>query len=182
MISMIACVDNDFGIGKDNELLTKIPEDMDHFKQETIGNTCVFGRKTAESLPKGKPLKDRTNIVLTRDANFEMEGFQVVNEVKDILDMSKDKHIYICGGSEIYDLFMPYADNILLTSLSKTYDADTFFPYSSMGLWIMGAMNGGLAITETEYEYGIEARAKGSHEGVDYTILNYIRYAKGRQS
>lgn len=179
MISMIACVDNNFGIGKDNELLTKIPEDMNHFKRETVGSICVFGRKTAESLPNKSPLPERQNIILTTELGYRLDGFDIVHDPQDILELGKIKDVYICGGAEIYELFMPYADNILLTSLSKTYDADTFFPHASMGLWLMGAMNENLAITETEYEYGIESRAKGSYEDIDYTILNYIRYTKG---
>lgn len=175
MINLIACVDNNFGIGKNNDLLIRIPDDMKHFKNETIGGVCVFGRKTAESLPNKQPLSDRRNIILTHNPYYKLEGFEIYNDVKDILDLSINNDIYICGGAEIYKLFMQYADSITLTSLSETYDADVYFPYAMMGLWMQGAMADSLAISEGAFNFSIEALGAGSYEGVDYAILKYIR-------
>lgn len=174
MITIIACVDNDWGIGKDNQLLVKIPQDMKHFKNHTVGNVCVFGRKTAESLPHGKPLPNRRNIIMTRNLENSIDGFESSTDVKYILDLSKEHEVYICGGAEIYELFMPYTDRIILTSLSQSYDADTYFPHISMYNWLMNNMNEGLSVKGKRYT-DIRLSDRGKHDNVNYIILEYSK-------
>lgn len=117
-ISMIAAIEINLGIGKDNMLPWHIPNDLKHFKNITNGHTVVMGRKTYESI--GKPLPNRTNIVLSR--THPEWSLQL------ILDTAKQNDVFIIGGSEIYNLFMPYADKLYLTLIHKNYECDKFFP------------------------------------------------------
>nr|AIA14327.1 Dihydrofolate reductase [uncultured bacterium]AIA14364.1 Dihydrofolate reductase [uncultured bacterium] len=128
-ISAIAAIVNNRGLGKDNELLVRIPEDLARFKKLTSGHTVIMGRKTYESI--GKPLPNRTNIVVTRDAKYEAEGCQVVFSVEEALDLGRQlepEEIFIIGGGKIYDEMLPYTERLYLTQVEKEVEADTFFP------------------------------------------------------
>lgn len=135
-IIMIAMSTINNGIGKNGELLGKYPKDLRHFQQHTTGHTVVMGRKTWESLPK-KPLADRTNIVLTKDRTFQAEGATVLHSVEDVLKTTKHlEKVFIIGGGEIYEQFMPHADTIIMTHAHMTDDeADTFFPHIDIKEW-----------------------------------------------
>ncbi len=128
MINIIAVIDKNNAIGKDNKLLTHLPEDLKKFKKITKGNIIVMGRKTYESLPT-KPLADRENIVLSRE-NINIEGAKVVHNIEEILYLAKttDKEVFICGGQTIYQQFMQYADKLYITHIFHQFDADTYFP------------------------------------------------------
>lgn len=131
MIKLIACIDENNGLGYNNKLLTKLPNDMQHFKQLTTGNTIVMGRKTFESI--GHALPNRTNIVLTRNENFKAENilrFSSVNEVlRHYYSYFVQSDLYICGGEEIYKQFLGHADEVLLTVVCNKFDqVDTYFP------------------------------------------------------
>ena len=133
MISMIAAVDENNGLGKNNELLWSYPEDMKFFKKMTMGKVVVMGRKTYESI--GKTLKGRTNIVISRDWRFNPEGVHVMR-LESVCSMSMvDTSIIVIGGGEIYRQMLPYATTIYLTRIPGNYEADTFFPEMSMGVW-----------------------------------------------
>lgn len=137
-IIMIACLDMNFGIGDDKgNLLFDLPKDMEHFKSITTGKTVVMGRKTWDSLPV-KPLPKRKNIVLTKDESFKVEGnAKVVNSIEEVLELSKSKDIYIIGGAEIYNQFMPHADKLILTHVhSVNFSGRVFFPEYDMQEWI----------------------------------------------
>jgi dihydrofolate reductase len=135
MIKMIACVDADGGIGKDNKLLPHLPKDLEHFKNTTLGEVCVFGRKTYDSLPF-KPLKDRVNVVLTRNKKASYEGCKTARSIEEVVKMSKEQDIYICGGDNVYEQFMPHADELIISQLEEVYDADTFFPEINSNIWL----------------------------------------------
>lgn len=168
MITIIACVDNSWGIGKDNDLLVNIPQDMKHFKNETTGNVCVFGRKTAESLPDSKPLPNRRNILLTRDRlNNSLAGFETMESIDEVLSLAKEEDVYICGGAEVYELFLPHANRVVLTALSETYESDTKFPHMAMHDWYVAKSKTGLSIRNIDM---------GEHEGVNYTIFEYLEW------
>lgn len=141
MIALIACIDKEFNIGKNNELLFNFKQDKEIFKRLTTDNVVVMGRKTFESLPGKKPLKDRTNIILTRDLNYHVSYANdviVVNDYDTALDIIKEfeefgKEIYIIGGGEIYNLFKTVCDTIILTEVDTVVkDADTKFPSDIM--------------------------------------------------
>lgn len=130
-MNLIVNVDKDWGIGKQEDLLEKIPEDLKFFKEMTLGKTIIMGRVTFESLPNGKPLKNRNHIVLTNNKNFEYEGVVVchsIREVFDIITNLKAEDVFVVGGGQIYKEFLPYCQKAYITKVLKTHDADTFFP------------------------------------------------------
>ncbi len=129
-MKFIVAFDLNYGIGKDGDLLLKIPEDMKFFKEKTIGNIVVMGRKTYNTLPYKKPLKDRHNIILTRDPLFEADGFTIYNDIQKVFELEKlnsKEDIYIIGGSEIYRYFLKYCDMGYATRIINKYNADKFF-------------------------------------------------------
>lgn len=129
-MNLIAAVSNNWGIGKDGDLLFHIKEDMKFFKETTINNVVVMGRKTLESFPNGNPLKDRVNIVLTRNAEFKKDGTVTVNSVDELLEEIKkyDEEVFVIGGGEVYSLLLPYCDKAYITKVNADKEADTFLP------------------------------------------------------
>ena len=137
MISAIVCVDNNWGIGSNNDLLVSIPEDMKRFKEKTVGNVVIMGRKTYESLPV-KPLPNRVNVVVTSDVekikkdNADGVAFITMDCAKVYLDTLTTYSLidyYIIGGGQIYKELLPYCDCVYVTKVNRTYEnADTFFP------------------------------------------------------
>lgn len=133
MISAIVAVDENWGIGSNNQLLVHIPEDMKHFKALTRERVIVMGRKTWDSLPK-KPLPDRLNLVITRQGRKfdDMTAFIDMEEAKiRIREAAKDKddEWFIIGGGQIYKELLPFCDRVYVTKIFKEYDnVDTYFP------------------------------------------------------
>ncbi len=130
-MQMIAAADEKWGIGKDGKLLVSIPADMKFFQSATTGHTVVMGRKTLESFPGRKPLKNRRNIVLTSNPDYTIEGAEVVHSVEEVIDKIKDlssDDVFCIGGEQIYRLLLPYCDTALITRIDHVYDADAFMP------------------------------------------------------
>ena len=130
-MNMIVCVSRNWGIGKDNQLLFHIPDDLKQFKALTTGKVVIMGHNTLKSLPGGKPLPNRTNIVLSRNPNLVVEGATVCNSVQDVLiEVSGLPHsdVFIIGGEAIYKIFLPYCRRALITRVDAAPDADAFFP------------------------------------------------------
>lgn len=130
-MNMIVAVDANWAIGNKNKLLVSIPADMKFFRETTSGNVVVMGRKTLESFPNGLPLKNRTNIILTKDPDFQVKGGIVVHSMEEALEEIKkypSDQVYIIGGDSIYRQFLPYADLIHVTKIDHVYAADTYFP------------------------------------------------------
>ena len=126
---MIYCADANWGIGKNNQLLVHIPEDLkDRFKALTLGHPVIMGRKTLESLPGGKGLPGRENIVLSRTMPKASEGLTVLRSVEEILcyAASLEKDAFVIGGGEIYRQLMPYCAGAYVTKVPEAFDADTF--------------------------------------------------------
>ena len=128
MLIAIAAVSSNWGIGKDNDLLFDIPEDKKFFRQNTLNNTVIMGRKTLESLPGGKPFKNRRNIILSRNEEFVCEGAEVCHSIDETLNLIKDGDAYVIGGGEIYKELLPYCKRVLITKIDACSEADTFFP------------------------------------------------------
>ncbi len=128
---LIAAVDKNWAIGKDNSLLVHIPADQRFFRETTTGNVVVMGRKTLESFPNGKPLKNRENIVLSRNNGFSPEGVTVVRDLPSLLEKisnyPKDT-VFCIGGASVYKELMPYCDKALITKIDEAYEADAYFP------------------------------------------------------
>ncbi len=136
-ISIIAVLDKNNAIGKDNKLLCHLPADLKHFKDITKGCTVVMGQNTYESLPNGA-LPNRRNIVLSKDKAFKCEGCEVVNSVNELFNICKeDKEIFIIGGAQIYKLFIEKADKLYLTWVHHEFEADTYFPEINRNNWII---------------------------------------------
>ena len=130
-MKMIVAADKKWGIGRDNKLLVSIPVDMKSFRAATTGQVIVMGRKTLESFPGGKPLKNRVNLVLTGDRNYRAEGATVLHSVEEVLEELKnypDKEAWCIGGGSIYRQFLPFTDEVDVTRIEHVYEADTFFP------------------------------------------------------
>ena len=121
----IVAIDNNWGIGKNNDLLVSIPEDMKFFKETTMNKTVVMGRKTLESFPGGKPLKNRKNIVLTRSKITE--DCLVCSNMEDVLRIT-DNDSFVIGGGSIYRQFLPYIDTFYVTKIYKDLEATVFIP------------------------------------------------------
>lgn len=134
-ISMIVAMDMNNGIGKDGDMPWHLSADLKFFKKTTMGFPIVMGRKTFESLPFG-PLKGRRNIVISRDKDLKIEGAEVIQKPEDVFDLFKeDEEIFVIGGGSIYKLFMPYADQLFITIIDHSYEADTFFPDVDSETW-----------------------------------------------
>jgi dihydrofolate reductase len=134
MISIIVAVAENNVIGKDNKLIWHLPKDLKHFKETTTGHYIIQGRKTFESF--GKPLPNRTTLIVTRNKNYKAEGCIVVNSLQEALDIAIDeKEVFIIGGGEIYKQAMPIADRIYLTKVHQLFDGDTFFPEIKLKEW-----------------------------------------------
>lgn len=129
-MKMIVCVSENFGIGLNNDLLFSLPPDMKFFRETTSGKVVVMGRGTLDSFPGGRPLKNRTNIVLTRDRDFAREGAVVCHSTEDVLDYAKQfdtDDVFIIGGGQIYEMFRPHCNEALVTKVRETVECDTFF-------------------------------------------------------
>jgi dihydrofolate reductase len=138
MISLIAAVDKNFGIGNHGDLpWPSITADMRYFSQTTKGHTVIMGRKTWESLPRQyRPLPDRRNIVITRDTTFEASNAEVVFSVDEALQKTaNEEEVFIIGGSEIYRLFAEHADKLYLTFIDHKFEVDTYFPIKDLSEW-----------------------------------------------
>jgi dihydrofolate reductase len=134
-ISIIAAIGSNYELGKDNQLLWHISDDMKRFKKLTSGHPVIMGRKTFESFKNG-PLTNRRNIVLTNNLHFNPTGVEVVHNVDklfEILDMETES--FIIGGETIYRLFLPLAYRMYLTLIDRSYDADAFFPQFNINEW-----------------------------------------------
>lgn len=135
IISLVAAVDKNNGIGYKGFLPWHIPDELKYFKKITLEKPVIMGRKTYLSLPK-KPLPNRQNIVLTKDINFKAFGCEIAHSLKEALELSKNnKEIMIIGGLEIYKLFLPIANMIYLSKIKKEFICDTFFPKIDWSKW-----------------------------------------------
>jgi dihydrofolate reductase len=133
IVAIIVAIGENHAIGKNNQLLWHMPNDLKHFKDVTSGRTIIMGRKTFDSV--GKPLPRRRNIVVTRQ-DITIPGCEVVKSIEDGLALCKDDdEVFIGGGAEIYKLAMHLTDRIYLTVIHKNFDADTFFPEIDPGQW-----------------------------------------------
>ena len=133
-ITLIAATSENNALGKDNQLIWHLSEDLKRFKRLTQGHAVVMGRKTFESLPKALP--NRKNIILTRNKEFQAEGAWVAHTVEEALNLTDgDEQPFVIGGGEIYSLLLPFADKIELTRVHDTFEADTFFPEINLQNW-----------------------------------------------
>ena len=160
-MKIIVAIAENNAIGKAGDLLCYLPNDLKHFKEITSGATVVMGKKTFFSLPR-RPLPNRRNIVLTRDASFQHEGVDIAHSIEELQTiLANDEKVFIIGGGEVYKQFMPLAKQLYITHIHHIWDdADTFFPAIDTQLW---------QLTEEEYH---EADEKHLYP---YTFATYNR-------
>ena len=163
-MNLIVAVDKNWAIGKDNKLLVSIPQDMKFFRETTTGKVVVMGRKTLESFPGGQPLKKRTNIVLTRDKNYQVKDAVIVHSVDELLEELKnydEKEIYVIGGESIYRALLPYCKVAHVTKIDHAYEADTYFPnLDEMNEWEVTGVSEEQTYFDLEYEFVRYERVK----------------------
>lgn len=128
-VSIIVAHDDNLGIGRNNQLLWHISDDLKRFKKLTLNHPIIMGRKTYESI--GRPLPGRTNIVITRNKELKIEGCRITNSLDEAIKLAKEEdneEIFIIGGGEIYKQALPLTDKLYITKVEGNYNADVFFP------------------------------------------------------
>lgn len=135
MIKIVVAMGLDNEIGNDNQLLWHLPRDLKRFKEITSGHPIIMGRKTFESI--GKPLPNRTNIVVSRKIDWFQEGVLIVGSLKEALKFAKkiDEDLFIIGGGTIYEQTIEIADRLEVTLVKANLEADTFFPKIDEKIW-----------------------------------------------
>lgn len=164
-MNLIAAVDKNWAIGLKNKLLVRIPEDQRFFRETTTGKVVVMGRKTLESFPNGLPLKNRTNIVLTKDRNYDAKGAIVVHSLEELLKKLAEypsQDVYIIGGESIYRQLLPYCDVAHITKIDYAYEADSWFPnLDELSEWQIVADSEEQTYFNLEYYFYRYERRKG---------------------
>ncbi len=130
-MNLIVAVDKNWAIGNKGKLLVSIPNDHKMFREETTGKVVVLGRKTLETFPGGLPLKNRTNIILSGDKDYQVKDAVIVHSIEELLDELKkypSESIYIIGGDSVYRQLLPYCSTAHVTKIEHAYDADAYFP------------------------------------------------------
>lgn len=129
-LCLIAAVARDGAIGFQNQLLVHLPADLQHFKNCTMGCPVIMGHHTWLSLPpRFRPLPGRRNIVLSRQSGLQIEGAQTAHSLEQALDITRDApRVFVIGGAQIYAQALPFADELILTEIDRTYPADAWFP------------------------------------------------------
>ena len=159
-MKLIVAVDEQWGIGRNNELLFSIPEDKIFFKESTVGKIVVMGHNTLKSLPSSLPLKNRINIILTRDNSIKIAGAIVcgsINQLGSVLSMCLSDEVFVIGGHSIYAQLIDYCDEAYVTKIFSKKNADRFFPN------IDAADNWEI----------IEKSQTKTFDGIDYCFLKY---------
>ncbi|MFT3984323.1 MAG: dihydrofolate reductase [Lachnospiraceae bacterium] len=130
-MNLIVAVDKNWAIGNKGKLLVSIPNDHKMFREETTGKVVVLGRKTLETFPGGLPLKNRTNIILSGDKDYQVKDAVIVHSIEELLEELKkypSESIYIIGGDSVYRQMLPYCSTAHVTKIEHAYDADAYFP------------------------------------------------------
>lgn len=133
-VILIAAVGSNGVIGRDNDLPWRIREDLQHFKQVTLGHTLVMGRKTYDSI--GRPLPGRRTVVVTRQPDWSAAGVEAANDLETALKLADGKDVYVAGGGEIYRAALPYADRLELTEVDQSPAGDVTFPVFDRSHWL----------------------------------------------
>ncbi|MDE5695867.1 MAG: dihydrofolate reductase [Lachnospiraceae bacterium] len=163
-MNIIAAVDNNWAIGFQNSLLVRIPRDQQMFREMTEGKVIVIGRKTLETFPQKQPLKNRVNIILSRDTKYAVKGAIVVHSVEELLEELKKydtNDVYVAGGADVYAQLLPYCDTAHITKVDYTYQADAYFPrLDGMEDWKMTAASEEQTYFDLEYYFQKYERKK----------------------
>jgi dihydrofolate reductase len=141
IVSLIVATPINLAIGKNNQLIWNLPKDMKFFMETTTGHPVIMGRKNYESIPKKfRPLKNRTNVIITRNKKYAADGCIVVNSIEDsikVLEKENYEEVFVIGGGEIYKRFLEnnLIDRMYITHIEQAFDGDTFFPKVDFSQW-----------------------------------------------
>ncbi|MCK5822787.1 MAG: dihydrofolate reductase [Bacteroidales bacterium] len=151
--SIIVAIAENYAIGKDNELLWHISDDLKRFKKLTSGHTVIMGQNTFDSLPNGA-LPKRTNIVITFNKELKIPGCIMAYSIEDaIKKCDLNQEVFVIGGGSIYEQFLEFADKIYITLVHKNFDADTFFPKIDSNKWSIIEQTDFPADDKSKYAY-----------------------------
>lgn len=154
MLKILVAFDENRVIGKNNALIWHLPADLKRFKALTTGHVIIMGRKTFESI--GRPLPNRTTVVISRQQDLKIEGVILAHSVEEAIlkakSISRDD-IFIVGGAEIYQLSLPLADQILVTQLHDIFEGDAFFPEISPAIWEVAKQERGITDEQNAYQF-----------------------------
>lgn len=126
-MNLIVAVDENWAIGKDGDQLIYLKEDLKRFRTLTSGHTVILGRKTLATFPGGRPLKNRRNLILSRNPQFQTEGAEVFSSVEELVKRA-DGDAFVIGGASVYEQLLPYCDTAYITKIHAGFPADTYFP------------------------------------------------------
>lgn len=126
-MNLIVAVDQNWAIGKDGDQLVYLKEDLKRFRTLTSGHTVILGRKTLTTFPGGRPLKNRHNLILSRNPQFQAEGAEVFTSVEELVQQA-DGDAFVIGGASVYEQLLPYCDTAYITKIHAGFPADTYFP------------------------------------------------------
>lgn len=161
-MNLIVAVDKNWAIGNNGQLLEHLKGDMINFKNKTTGNIIVVGRETVSTFPGGKPLINRTNIILTRNKAFNLDGGIIAHSTEELLEILKDYNtddVFVVGGSSVYEQLLPYVKVAYITKFHKEHTADRYFPNLDL-----------------ISEWTLKSSSEVFHEnGVDYSFHTYKR-------
>lgn len=163
MLSIIVAKAKNNIIGKDNQLIWHLPEDLKRFKQLTTGHTIIMGRKTFESL--GKVLPERKHIVFSQNPDFKIndENVQVVHSMLEIQEyIENQEENFVIGGAMIYNLLMPYVTKMYVTEIAQDFEGDAFFPRIDTNIWKEVSREKGIKDEKNplDYEYAVYEKIK----------------------
>jgi len=156
MISIIVAIAENMAIGKNNDLLWHIPEDLKRFKRITSGHPVIMGKRTFYSLPR-RPLPNRRNIVITDVPGETIDGCEMAYSIEEVIgkcDPAEEN--FIIGGASVYRQFLPHCDRLYLTRVHKAFDGDVFFPDIDFSQWELVSMEEGPADAINDFTYSNE--------------------------
>lgn len=167
MISLVVAKSENNVIGNDNQLIWHLPNDLKHFKEITSGHPIIMGRKTFESI--GRPLPNRTNVVITRNKDWQADGVVVAHSLESAIEKAKaiDEEIFIIGGGKIYEQAMELADILEVTEVEHDFEGDTHFPVIDTEIW---------------KEISRETHSKDEKHPYQYSFVRYQRIKTAEES
>ncbi|RLJ98779.1 dihydrofolate reductase [Tenacibaculum discolor] len=160
MITLIAAIAKNNALGKDNDLIWHLPADLKRFKKVTTGHPILMGRNTFESI--GKPLPNRTSIIITRNNNYFIDGCLIANSIEQAIELVEGNDAFIIGGAQIYKeaLEQNLVDRLDITVLHHEFEADAFFPKIDMNIWKEVAREDFKADEKNKYDYSFVSYEK----------------------
>jgi len=162
MITIIAAIAKNNALGKDNDLIWHLPADLKRFKKVTTGHHILMGRNTFESI--GKPLPNRTSVIITRNNDYFIDGCLTANSVENAIEIAKsDEEVFVIGGAQVYKYAMDnnLVDKLDITIVHENFEADVFFPEIDTTVW------------KQVFRKDFKADEKNKH---DYSFVSYIPY------